>query len=205
MDAYNLSPVQVATAAAEFKGLTAANSKLLTQALFTKTYTATATDNLNLALQASQGVPKTGAKIVNQYAQWAQGNFTPAGPLASLETYIYTAAREYAKVTSGGVGSVSALTDSAQAAADNLINAAQSPQAFAATVSAMEGDMANVNGEQANSVSSFAPNVADLLGMATGGSGAPAANVGPTTTNTATTPGGTTDYSSVLDSILQGQ
>ncbi len=169
MTAYGLTPTTVASAAAEFKGMTAANTKLLNTALYTKTFTATATDNLNLALAESAKVPRGGARIPNNYLQWAQGGFTPAGPLAQLETYIYTASREYAKVTGGGVGSVSALTDTAQAQADKLLNAAQSPEVFAQVVTAMKNDMTNVNSEQGASLSDFAPNVSNLLGLATGG------------------------------------
>ncbi len=129
---------------AMYKANSAAATKLVTQAIFVKTYLNTATDNLNLAVTASANIPRTGAKFVNNYLQWAQGNFTPAGPLAQFETYIYTASREYAKVTSGGASSAQGLTDSASAEASKLINAAQSPEAFAAAAGAMKQDMANV-------------------------------------------------------------
>ncbi len=113
MNAYGLTPVDIATAKQQFKGMSAANTKLLSTAAFNKVYLATATDNLNLALEQSVKVPRSGAKIVNNYTNWAKGNFTPSGDLAEFETYIYTAAREYAKVTSGGAMSASGLTDSA--------------------------------------------------------------------------------------------
>ena len=173
MDAYGLTPVQVGVAKSEYQGLSTANQKQIGMATAVKTFTATATDNMNLALAQSDQVARSGSKLVNNYAQWAQGNFTPAGPLAQFQTYIYTAAREYAKVTGGGAASTAALTDSASAAVDQLINSAQSPEAFKATIQAMQADMANVNGEYANTISGFAPNVANLLGMATGGSGSP--------------------------------
>jgi len=165
MQAYGLTPIDVSAAKAEYKGLTAANTKLISQAAFIKTYTATAKDNLDLALAQSANVPRTGAKMVNKYALWAQGQYTPAGPLATFETYIYTASREYAKVTSGGAMSAQGLTDSAQREASNLLNAAQSPEAFAAAVSAMKQDMDNVNVEFNKSIGDFAPNVGKLLGI----------------------------------------
>jgi len=138
---------------AMYKVDSAAATKLVTQALFIKTYLATATDNLDLALSQSDQVSRTNAKIANNYIQWAQGNFTPAGPLAEFETYIYTASREYAKVTSGGAMSAQGLSDSAQREAAKLLNTAQSPEAFKATVGAMKLDMANVVNEMNNSVS----------------------------------------------------
>ena len=74
----------------------------------TKLYNATASsagtanDNLGLAQEQSANVPRTGSPIVNHYVQWATGHTLTGNPeLTKLETYIYTAAREYAKVTSG--------------------------------------------------------------------------------------------------------
>ena len=168
MNAYGLTPFDIATAKEQFKGMTAANTALLGTAAFTKTYAATANDNLQLALDASANVPRTGAKIVNNYQNWVTGNFTPAGPLAQFETYIYTAAREYAKVTSGGAKSSQGLTDNAQNKADELLNAAQSPEAFKAVVTAMQNDMKNVTNNFDKQTNSFPDAVKALYGLAAG-------------------------------------
>ena len=194
MTAYGLSPATLTAAQAEFKGMTAANSALLKTALYTKTYTATATDNLSLALTADAQVGATGAKIPNQMLQFLSGNFTPNTNLAGLDTYIYTAAREYAKVTTG-VTSGAALTDTATAKADQLLNAAQSPAVFQTVVTAMQNDMANVNSEQGTSLSAFAPNVSELLGFASGGGTTDSSGgAGSGTTDTSGGTGGSDSY-----------
>ncbi len=112
-----------------------------------------------------------------------------------MQTYIYTASREYAKVTGGGAASISALTDTAQSQAEKLLNSAKSPEAFEAIVNAMKNDMSNVNNEYGKSIGQYAPNVANLLGAASGGTvdptlgfGSPASTIGGPTSQT--TPSG---------------
>jgi hypothetical protein len=94
--------------------------------------------HMDLALNQSDKVIRTGIPIVNRYTQWAFGQaLTGRKELTRFETYIYTAAREYAKVTSGGAMSAQGLTDSASREAEKLLNAAQTPQAFKAAIEAM--------------------------------------------------------------------
>lgn len=130
-----------------YKADAATAAKLIGQATFIQTYTATATDNLNLALKQSPQVSRTDAPYINSVFQKYQNNFAAAPDLTKFEVYIYTAAREYAKVTSGGAMSAAGLTDSATAEAAKLLSAAQSPDQFAAAAQAMKDDMANVNSE----------------------------------------------------------
>jgi hypothetical protein len=166
MNAYGLTPFDVAIAKTQFKNLGSANLQLLQTASFIHTYGSTAVDNLNLALAQSDKVGRSGAKIANNFAQWMQGNFTPAGDLAQFETYIYTASREYAKVTSGGAKSAQALTDSAQSQVDKLISASQSPEVFKQVVTAMENDMNNVIANFDKQTNSFPNEIKALYGMA---------------------------------------
>ncbi|MEI6580797.1 MAG: hypothetical protein WCO07_01350 [bacterium] len=166
MNAYGLTPFDVAIARNEFKNMTSANLQLLQTSAFIHTYGSTAVDNLNLALEQSKLVPRGGAKMANNFKQWMQGNWTPAGDLAKFETYIYTAGREYAKVTSGGAKSAQALTDSAQAEVEKLINASQAPEVFAQVVQAMEADMNNVISNFDKQTSSYPEKVKALFGMA---------------------------------------
>jgi hypothetical protein len=166
MKAYGLTPFDVAIAKTQFKNLSSANLQLLQTSAFIHTYGSTAVDNLNLALGQSDKVGRSGAKIANNFAQWMAGNFTPAGDLAEFETYIYTAGREYAKVTSGGAKSAQALTDSAQAEVEKLINASQSPEVFKQVVTAMENDMNNVIGNFDKQTNSFPDSIKALYGMA---------------------------------------
>lgn len=183
--AFGISDAQVAAAQSEYSALSANQSKLLNTAAYNQVYTGTATDNLNLALKASDKTTRTPSPVVNKLFQnyFQNGAWSSAG-LSQFETYVYTAAREYAKVTGGGATSATGLTDSAMAEADKLLNASQSTAQFAAVVSAMQQDMANVNKNFNSQLSSFAPNVANLLGPLTqggsGGSGssAPAASGG---------------------------
>lgn len=165
-NAYGLTPFDISIAKTQFKNLGSANLQLLQTASFIKTYGSTAIDNLQLALSQSDKVARSGAKIVNHFSQWMQGNFTPAGNLAEFETYIYTASREYAKVTSGGAKSAQALTDSAQRQVDELINASQSPQVFKQVTDAMKADMANVIGNFDKQTNSFPDAIKALYGMA---------------------------------------
>jgi hypothetical protein len=89
---------------------------------------------------------------------------SPAEGLTKFETYVYTAAREYAKVTSGGAASAQGLTDAAAREAEKLLNTAQSPRAFAAAVQAMRDDMANVQ-------KNYQAQVANMRGQMRGAGG----------------------------------
>lgn len=131
----------------------------------------TAYDNLDLALAQSGEVARTGSKLANRYLQWVQGALSPAEGLTQFETYVYTAAREYAKVTSGGAASAQGLTDSAAREASRLLSTAQSPRAFAAAVRAMKADMENVR-------KNYKLQVSDLQGQMRG-AGAPPAEKPP--------------------------
>lgn len=155
---------------AEYRANAGTLAKLLPQYTATATASNTAKDNLDLALEQSANVPRTGSPLANRYLQWANGHTLVGNPaLTKLETYIYTAAREYAKVTSGGAASAQGLTDSAAKEAEKLINSAQSPEAFAAAIEAMQGDMGNVVGEQTKTIANVSSTIANFLSAANGG------------------------------------
>ena len=163
MQAYNISPLDIAAAKIDYKALSGAQVKLTAQSAFINVFANTAKDNLKLVLEQSDNVPRGGAKFTNKYQLWAQGEFTPAGPLATLETYIYTASREYAKVTSGGAMSAQALTESAQKEASKLMNSSQSPEALKSTVNAMIKDMDNVQKEMNKGVSQLPDSIQNIV------------------------------------------
>lgn len=175
--------VDLPTLQAEYRANAGTLSKLLPIATATAGASATANDNLQLALEQSPTVARTGSRLVNRYAQWFQGNLTPAAGLSQFELYIYTAAREYAKVTSGGAASTAGLTVSAAKEADALINAAQSPEAFAAVVQGMQNDMANVVKNQQKQLAGVSSTIANFFGAVNGvgpvDSGGPAATTPP--------------------------
>lgn len=149
---------------AEYGALSGSLKKRLPTINATVTASKTADDNLDLALKQSAAVSRTGSPLVNRYLQWANGHALTGNPaLTEFETYIYTAAREYAKVTSGGAASAQGLTDSASKEAERLLNAAQTPQAFAAAVTAMRNDMKNVVGQQRNELARTSGSLARVV------------------------------------------
>ena len=66
--------------------------------------------------------------------------------------FVYNAARDYARVTSGGAESVAQMTDAANSAAEDLLNTAQNPEQFEAALSAMQIDMQNVTSTLADQI-----------------------------------------------------
>ncbi len=171
--------VDLPTLRAQYRGNATALNRLIPQYQLTSGFAGTANDNLQLALDQSAKVKRTGVPLANRFMQWAT-----TGPSAlkgdpertRLENYIYTAAREYAKVVSGNAGSVAALTDTASKKADSLLSAAQTPEAFAAAVEAMQADMRNVTKNQASQIANVSDTIARFLGVPTspfGDTGAP--------------------------------
>jgi len=155
--------VNMAVLQQEYNAQSKALDRLVPLYANTASFANTATDNLNLALQQSGEVARTGSKFANRYLQWVQGNLTPAEGLTKFETYVYTAAREYAKVTQGSAMSAQGLTDTAQREASKLLNTAQSPQAFAAAVTAMKNDMGNVIRNQTQTINGLSATTAKFL------------------------------------------
>lgn len=193
--------VDLPTVQQEYKALSAAENKLLPQYKTLSAYSDTANQNLQLALDQSAKVPRTGSPIVNRFEQWALGHTLTGDPeLTRLETYIYAAAREYAKVTSGSFMSAAELSQGAAKKADELLNAAQTPEAFQAATQAMQNDMNNVTGPwlkqlSAGGGSSLARFLATAHGQSVPDVGAPSSsndrgggNAGPQANSRFTTP-----------------
>ena len=154
----------IATLQAEYKANSGALSKIVPMYRMTAAFVDTATHNIDLARTQSAKVPRTGSPIVNRYYQWANGQQLTGNPeLTKFETYIYTAAREYAKVTQGGAMSAQGLTDSAAKEVQKLVNAAQTPEAFQAATEAMQADMANVVGAQERQINGISSTIGAFL------------------------------------------
>lgn len=154
---------------AEYKANSGALSKMVPAYRFTAGAAGTANDNIELALDQSAKVPRAGSPLVNRYLQWANGHTLVGNPqLTKFETYIYTAAREYAKVTSGASQSVAGLSDTAAKEAEKLLNAAQTPEAFAAAAGAMQNDMQNVTKNQIKQIGGVSDTIAKFLSVAMG-------------------------------------
>lgn len=130
-----------------------------------------AKDQLQLAIDQSKNVGRTQVPLVNRFLQWMQsGDKALVGnpDLSQLELYIYSAARDYAKVTSGSAGSVAAPTDTAQRIVDKLLSAAQTPETFAKVAEGMQNDMDKITGNQLKEISKTSSLIADFLGTVTG-------------------------------------
>jgi hypothetical protein len=130
----------------EFRAEYDANQKSL--GLLTRRYDATkafadqAAQTLTVAEKISGTVSRGDVRQANRIKNWLKGEVSDQN-LSRFEYAIYTAARDVAKVTTGGSESVAALTDGASAAVDRLLNAAMSPQAFQAVLGQMRVDIAN--------------------------------------------------------------
>jgi hypothetical protein len=175
---------------AEFKNTQGAVGKMMSLYMGTSAAAEAATHNLDYALQLSPNVSRTDSRWVNEHVQKFLGDFTKADDLTEFEVAIYTAAREYAKVTSGAAMSVSGLSDSASKEASRLLAAAQSPKAFAAAIKTMKYDMAQAVNSQRNIIASKSKPVSLYLeaweqmrsptgGAVGGGAAAPAATPAP--------------------------
>lgn len=155
--------VDLPTLQAEYRANANTLNKILPIATQTAASAGTAMDNLQLAIDQSGEVARTGAKLVNRYVQWAQGELTPAKGLSQFETYVYTAAREYAKVVSGASASVAGLTDSASKEAEKLLNTAQAPETFKAVAQAMQNDMGNVTANQRKQIANVSSTIGNFF------------------------------------------
>jgi hypothetical protein len=151
------------TLQAEYKAYSGALTRQVTLTQNTAASAGAAKDNLQLALDQSQEVGRSDVKYANKYLQWAQSNFTDSKDLSKLELYIYTAAREYAKVVSGSALSSQGLTDTAAAEVSKLLGAAQSPDVFRGVAEGMQKDMDNVTTNQYKLIGQTSEVIANFL------------------------------------------
>jgi len=163
--------VDLPTLRAEYGANRAALNRIVPIYTLTAASAGAAQDNIQLAIDQTAKVPRGNTPIVNNFKQWLQtgDKALVANPeLAKLQLFIYTAAREYAKVISGSAASIAGLTDSANAAADKLLSAAQSPDTFISVAQGMQADMDNVTNNQLKQINNTSDVVARFLGTATG-------------------------------------
>ncbi len=161
----------IGTLRAEYKANSGALSKILPIATMTAAAAGTANDSLQLAADQAKTVPRSNAPIANTFSQWLQSGdkaLVSNPDLAKLQLYIYTAAREYAKVTTGAAASVQGLTDAGTKAAEKLLSAAQSPDTFASVIQGMQADMGNVTKNQMRQIKNTSSTIANFLSAATG-------------------------------------
>jgi len=165
------SGVDVPMLRAEYRAKAPALANLTTFYVRTAAAAGAAEDALQLAENQSLKVPRGQTPIVNTFKQWlATGDkaLSSDPELAQLQLYIYTAGREYAKVTGGGAGSVAALTDYASKRVDDLLGAAQSPETFAKVAAGMRNDMKITTDNQSKQIAAVSQDIANFLGNVTG-------------------------------------
>jgi hypothetical protein len=108
--------------------------------------------NIDLALEASKNVSRTGSKWMNERILGAVRGVVPHESLSDFEVKVYTAIREYAKVSTGSFNSVAELSAASVAAAEKLFSSAQDGMTFAAAAQAMKDDMNSVATSQTDQI-----------------------------------------------------
>lgn len=119
--------------------------------------------SLNFAVESGEKVWNAKVPTVNRMRNWLSGTLAPNEALSEFEVFVYTAARDYAKVTSGGALSIAELSVAAAQKADQLLNSAQSPEQFKAAANAMKRDMGNVMDTQRDQIGSVSQIMASFL------------------------------------------
>ncbi len=102
----------------------------------------TANRNMDVALELSNKVNRTGVPVLNRWIQSGRTNITGDPDAAAFHAAINTVANEYAKVVSSATGG-GVTSDSARHEAMSLLNTAQTPQQLQSVINTMRRDMAN--------------------------------------------------------------
>ncbi len=103
-----------------------------------------ANKNLDLAMAVSPQVSRTDSQWINSHMLGFIRGATSHPELSDFETKLYTASREYAKVSTGSSASVAELSAAATAQVERLLNSAQDPKTLAAAIQAMRDDMNSI-------------------------------------------------------------
>jgi hypothetical protein len=119
--------------------------------------------SLNFAVESGEKVWNAKIPTANRMRNWLSGTLAPNEALSEFEVFVYTAARDYAKVTSGGALSIAELSVAAAQKADILLNSAQSPGQFKAAANAMRRDMGNVMDTQRDQIGGVSKIMASFL------------------------------------------
>jgi hypothetical protein len=124
-----------------YKALSAALQNQVTRYTANSAASNSAIAQLELLRSSADKLPRSNAKVVNALVQYFQGNLTAATGLSQTELYVYTAARDYAKVSSGSSASIAGLTDAATKAASNILSASQAPAVMNTVIQGMQNEM----------------------------------------------------------------
>lgn len=129
-------------AQAAYKSAAAALSALTKQQTMVGSFEKTAQANLDLALQLSDKVDRTGSPMLNKGLLAFKNHVQGDADTASFVNALTAARTEYAKVLSGSTGATG-VTDSARKEADELFNSATSKETLRQVLATARQEMAN--------------------------------------------------------------
>jgi hypothetical protein len=134
----------LAGAKMDFAANKATISNLQKQQAVVTAFENTASKNLDLANSLSAKVDRTGSPVINRYLLQLKGQYAGDTDTQLLNNAVETAASEYAKVMSGGMGNI-AVTDSARQHAREMLSSAMSKGTLSQAVALMKQEMGNRN------------------------------------------------------------
>lgn len=138
----------------------------------------TALKNLEIAVEESQKVDRTGVPVVNRWLLAGKKNLAGDVEVGRFHAALTSALNEYAKVLSGATGAAG-ISDAARREAESLISTANTPEQVIGIADIMKREMANRE-------SGFAEQEAQLKETMTG---RPAVPVAPASTAAPIAPG----------------
>lgn len=95
---------------------------------------------LDLVLQDTNKLGKTGVPIANEYLQWLQGKIAGNSDITALNTAILTAANEYGKIVTGAAASIAGVTVSGANDVKNLLNSSMTTGQIESVIDTMKQD-----------------------------------------------------------------
>lgn len=105
-------------------------------------FESTAEANLDIANKLSAKVDRTGSPIINHWILAAKGRVAGDADTRAFEAAVRTAVNEYAKVVTSN-GASGSVTDTARKEYAEILNSADSPQAFNQLVTLLKQEMQN--------------------------------------------------------------
>lgn len=127
---------------AAFGAAKGALNKLTQQRTMVGSFERTALKNLEIALEESKKVDRTGSPVINRWLLAGKKNLAGDVAVGRFHTALTSALNEYAKVLSGATGAAG-ISDAARKEAESLLSTADTPEAVAGIADIMKREMAN--------------------------------------------------------------
>lgn len=136
--------------------------------------------NIDLAIEAGKNVQRpVGSTWMNKKILDATRSWTEHPDLADFDLKVYTAIREYAKVSTGSSNSVAELSAAAVKQAEALFSVAQSGETFEAAAEAMKQDMNSIVVAQHDQITKIQSEIKDITSPRTATAAGAAGGVTP--------------------------